>query len=75
MPVVDKKYDLMKHKNIKYTVFGNGESFIHGTTDIVIADWQNIILNEDGDYELYSEEDLEEYFEEEEEKEKRKNEE
>ncbi len=75
LPVVDKKYDLMKHKNIKYTVFGNGESFIHGTTDIVIADWQNIILNEDGDYELYSEEDLEEYFEEEEEKEKRKNEE
>lgn len=74
LPVVDKKYDLMKHKNIKYTVFGEGDPYVHGITDVAIDDWQNIILNEDGDYELYSEEDLEKYFEEEEKKEKQTNE-
>lgn len=62
-PVFDRKYDIMKHPNIKETRDGNREAYYHGNADHMINDWQNIILG-DGEYELYSEEDIELYFQE-----------
>lgn len=62
-PVFDRKYDIMKHPNIRETQDGNREAYYHGNADHMINDWQNIILG-DGEYELYSEEDMELYFQE-----------
>lgn len=62
-PVFDRKYDIMKHPNIKETRDGNREAYYHGNADHMINDWQNIILG-DVEYELYSEEDMELYFQE-----------
>lgn len=62
-PVFDRKYDIMKHPNIRETRDGNREAYYHGNADYMINDWQNIILG-DGEYELYSEEDMELYFQE-----------
>lgn len=62
-PVFDRKYDIMKHPNIRETRDGNREAYYHGNADHMINDWQNIILG-DGEYELYSEEDMELYFQE-----------
>ena len=62
-PVFDRKYDIMKHPNIRETRDGNREAYYHGNADHMINDWQNIILGDD-EYELYSEEDMELYFQE-----------
>ena len=62
-PIFDKKYDILKHPNVKYTRDGKAKPYEHGKTKYAIEDWQNILLT-DGDYELYSDEDIEEYFEE-----------
>lgn len=32
-PVIDLKYDIMKHPNIKFTTDGEGEIYNHGTVD------------------------------------------
>lgn len=60
-PIFDKKYDLLKHPNIKETTDGGMKSYPHGVIHHAIDDWQNIVLS-DKEYELLSEEDLEEYF-------------
>lgn len=60
-PIFDKKYDILKHPNIKETADGNAKVYEHGKIKHFIDDWQNIILSDD-DYELFSEEDLEGYF-------------
>lgn len=60
-PVFDRKYDLLKHPRIKDTRDGNAPAYKHGQITHAIDDWQNIILSEN-EYELYSEEDMEEYF-------------
>ncbi|MEG0407548.1 MAG: type IV secretory system conjugative DNA transfer family protein [Bacilli bacterium] len=60
-PVFDRKYDILKHPNVKDTHDGNANIYRHGQITHAIEDWQNIFLTDD-DYELYSEEDLEEYF-------------
>lgn len=62
-PIFDKKYDILKHPNVKYTRDGHAKPYEHGKTKYAIEDWQNILLT-DEDYELYSDEDIEEYFEE-----------
>lgn len=59
--IIDKKYDILKHPNIQFTKDGGAESYIHGNEDCSINDWQNIELLDD-DYEIYSEENLQEYF-------------
>ena len=56
--VLDDKYDILKHPNLKLTVDGGGHPFRHGTTEHAL-DWQSVALNEGGDYELLSEEELE----------------
>jgi len=56
--VMDDKYDILKHPNLKLTVDGNSEAFRHGGTENAL-DWKTVTLNENSDYELLSEEELE----------------
>lgn len=60
-PIFDKKYDILKHPRIVDTSDGKAKPYVHGKVEHMIDDWQNILLN-DGDYELLSDEDMEEYF-------------
>lgn len=71
-PVKDKKYDLLKHPNIKQTLDGGRESYIHGQTYHFIDDWQNILLT-DNEYELLDQEEVEKYVKEIKENEENKN--
>lgn len=56
--VMDEKYDILKHPNLKLTVDGGGKPFRHGGVENAL-DWKAVALNEEGDYELLSEEELE----------------
>jgi len=56
--VMDEKYDILKHPNLALTVDGGGEIYRHGGIQSAI-DWQSVALNGDGEYELLSEEELE----------------
>jgi type IV secretion system protein VirD4 len=56
--VMDEKYDILKHPNLKLTVDGGSEPYRHGNTENAI-DWKTVTLNENSDYELLSEEELE----------------
>lgn len=71
-PVKDKKYDLLKHPNIKQTLDGGQEPYIHGQTYHFIDDWQNILLT-DNEYELLDAQETENYLKEIEENEESKN--
>lgn len=62
-PVKDKKYDLLKHPNIKQTLDGGCEPYIHGQTRHFIDDWQNILLT-NNEYELLDAEETENYLKE-----------
>ncbi len=74
-PVKDLKYDILKHPNVALTTDGKGEAYIHGKTDKATA--SIIVLDEDieeneidtfekeqllENYELLSEEELEEFI-------------
>ena len=71
-PIMDEKYDILRHPNIAGTADGKAENFRHGTiTDSVgtlVFDWSidpatlPEVNTVDGSYELLSEEDLEEQF-------------
>ncbi len=56
-PVKDKKYDLLKHPNIKQTLDGGRALY---QTYHFIDDWQNILLT-DNEYELLDQEEVEKY--------------
>ena len=71
-PIKDKKYDLLKHPNIKQTLDGGCEPYIHGQTRHFIDDWQNILLT-NNEYELLNAEETENYLKEIEENEENKN--
>lgn len=71
-PIKDKKYDLLKHPNIKQTLDGGREPYIHGQTYHFIDDWQNILLT-DNEYELLDQEEVEKYVKEIKENEENKN--
>ena len=60
-PIIDKKYDLLKHPKIKETADGNQKPYIHGKASHYINDWQNILLS-DNEYELLSDEEMDDYF-------------
>ena len=60
-PIFDKKYDILKHPNIKYTKDGKAKPYQHGVVKHNFKNWQDIVLS-DNEYELYSEEDMDEYF-------------
>ena len=68
-PILDEKFDILKHPNVELTTDGNGKPYLHGTVGRAVA---NISLGdsleeeftddslESDDYELLSDEDLEE---------------
>ena len=73
-PVKDLKYDILKHPNVRLTVDGKAQPYIHGSTDKAVS---TIMFLEDkkeiemeasitdvleSDYEILSEEDLEKQF-------------
>ena len=69
-PIIDFKYNILKHPNINYTVDGKGKPYIYGKTDRVTAsividenikDYENKNTNEEvkETYKLLSEEELE----------------
>ncbi|RHP73102.1 type IV secretory system conjugative DNA transfer family protein [Coprobacillus sp. OF03-2AA] len=60
-PVFDKKYDILKHPRINETTDGNARPYLHGKIKYSIDDWQNILLS-DREYELLSDEDMDNYF-------------
>lgn len=76
-PVIDLKYDILKHPNVKYTADGNGELYEHGVVDRATGTIAPLTLEEinklknteeemkelkDISYELLSEEDIENYY-------------
>lgn len=61
LPILDKKYNILKHPKVTFTKDGNGQSYEHGKIHGLIDNWQDIIIS-DNDYELLSDEDMEEYF-------------
>lgn len=61
-PIFDKKYDLLKHPRIKETKDGKAPCYRHGLVKYNIENWYDIPIS-DKEYELLSEEDLEEYLE------------
>lgn len=61
LPIMDKKYDLLKHPNINETTDGKQKPYIHGTASHFIDDWQDILLS-DNKYELLSDEEMDDYF-------------
>lgn len=56
--LMDDKYDILRHTHVKLTVDGGSEPFRHGDTENAV-NWKNIALNEESDYELLAEEELE----------------
>ena len=70
-PLMDEKYDLLKHPNIKYTTDGGAPVYSHGGTENAVADMVIVRLTP-GDlsniqepetlYELLSDEDMENIF-------------
>ena len=62
-PIKDKKYNLLKHPNIKQTLDGGYLPYIHGQASHFIEDWQNILLS-NNEYELLDEEETENYLKE-----------
>lgn len=69
-PIIDFKYNILKHPNINYTVDGKGKPYIYGKTDKVTAsividenikDYENRNNGEEvkENYKLLSEEELE----------------
>lgn len=57
--VMDRKYDILKHPNIKLSVDGGAETFRHGGTENAL-DWKTVTLDKESEYELLSDEELEE---------------
>lgn len=83
-PVIDLKYDIMKHPNIKYTTEGGGEPYIHGTVTEAsgIMQFFQELAGDDVEYdesivekyELITEDELWNQYEEEEKEERRRKE-
>lgn len=60
-PILDLKYDLLKHPRIKETTDGGAKPYRHGEIKYNIDNWYDIELS-DNEYELLSNEEMEEYF-------------
>ena len=60
-PILDLKYDLLKHPRIKDTTDGGAKPYRHGEIKYNIDNWYDIELS-DNEYELLSNEELEEYL-------------
>lgn len=62
-PIKDRKYNLLKHPNIKQTLDGGYLPYIHGQASHFIENWQNILLT-NNEYEILDEEETENYLKE-----------
>lgn len=60
-PVLDGKYDVLRHPHVALTTDGTGKAYLHGGVEHSL-DWRSVVLHEEGDYELLSERELEEQF-------------
>ena len=70
-PLMDEKYDLLKHPNVKYTTDGGAPAYTHGGTEYAVAglsvsrltpaDLANV-QEPETTYELLSDEDMENIF-------------
>lgn len=78
LPIIDLKYNIKKHPNVKYSADGKGGKYIHGLPDKSIASISLASKNDKAmyskdvefdDYELLSERELEIEFQKQEEKE------
>jgi len=68
-PILDEKFDILKHPNVGLTTDGNGKPYLHGAVDRAVAsislgdsledEFADDSLESEG-YELLSDEDLEE---------------
>lgn len=76
-PIMDLKYDLLKHPNIRFTADGGGEPFIHGRDTRSMATIRLVgnepelrdkaidiesLVKEEHDFEILSNEELEEFY-------------
>ena len=70
-PVMDLKYDLLRHPNIGFTADGGAEPYRHGEQTVVITDVsiENMDPGDDAvleagkhDYQAFTEEELEAYL-------------
>lgn len=69
-PVMDSKYDILKHPNVKLTTDGKGENFVHGFVDQSVLEFKldtdidDIDIKEvnDANVAIYSKEEIEEYL-------------
>lgn len=57
-PLQDDKYKLLRHPHVALTTDGSEQPYQHGGTEHAI-DWRTVTLHENGEYELLSEEELE----------------
>lgn len=60
--VKDRKYDVLRHHNIRFTAAGGAEPYLHDKFDEMQAEITAIEFNPDGDYEIITVEELEKYF-------------
>ena len=77
-PIKDFKYNILKHPNIQYTLDGKEKAYMHGESNNSVASvkLENVSINtkeinmekseNENQYELLSEEDIEDYIKEEE---------
>lgn len=70
-PILDDKYDILKHPNVKFTTDGEAPPYNHGSTENAVAtiSLDNILLSDvpdraevETDYELLSDEDIAKLF-------------
>ena len=70
-PIMDDKYDILRHPNVALTTDGKAKPYQHGGTENAVASvslekaWKDEPVPMDAgetNYELLSDEDIEEYF-------------
>lgn len=57
LPVIDSKYDILRHPNIKHSADGNGNFYRHGKVDLAI-DWKHRHMPQGTDYVILTEDEI-----------------
>ena len=65
--IQDEKYDILKHPNVKLTADGGAKPYLHGQAPFAFDPKDIFLLGDYGDYEVLSEEEIEQFFEKQEE--------
>lgn len=58
-----KKFDLLQHPNIAWTADGGAPPYVHGQAPKAMDPGSLFLAGETGDYEVYSEAELQEIYE------------